>query len=509
MGEQKVLRVAELPPGSKKVVKVNGLEILLVREEGRGETVFAIQPKCPHAQAPLEQGAVCNGRLVCPWHMGTFILADGALLEPPPLQGLTTYQARIEDDSILVDPAPLAPAVAAPQTSDSPDTRRFLFAGGGAATAAALSALRQGGFRGHVTIVDPVENEPVDRTQLSKMALSGKASLDKLSLWKAGDLSDIAIERETARVNALDAQGRTVRLEDGRTLHFDAAMIATGGVPRRLEVPGAELSHVSTIRHVGDVAAILAQAKEGARAVIIGSSFIAMEAASALTEKSLSVTVVSGEKLPFAKQFGEAPAKALLALHQRQGVQFHLKAEIKSIQPGSVTLGGGEKLPADLVILGVGVSPATQFEHDLPRGEDGSIAVDSSLRAAENVWVAGDIASVNGTRIEHWRVAEQHGVVAARGMLGENARYEGVPFFWTFHFGKRLGYLGHAKEWDDILVEGDLHALKFLAFYTKDGRVEAVLSCGRDTATAALAEVMRARPTLVEARSAVVSLLQD
>ena len=165
--------------------------------------------------------------------------------------------------------------------------------------------------------------------------------------------------------------------------------------------------------------------------------------------------------------------------------------------------GREERIQADVIVMGVGVSPELGFEHDLPEAEEGGIRTDGSLRAAGEVWVAGDVASVEGTRIEHWRLAEQHGRVAALAMLGQEAKYESVPFFWTFHFGKRLGYLGHAGEWDEITIDGSAAALEFIAFYIKDGQVAAVLTCGRDRETAALAEAMRSKLTLASAREAI------
>jgi apoptosis-inducing factor 3 len=152
----------------------------------------------------------------------------------------------------------------------------------------------------------------------------------------------------------------------------------------------------------------------------------------------------------------------------------------------------------------VGVSPDLDFEHDLSVDEEnGGIKTDASLSAADSVWVAGDIASVNGLRIEHWRVAQQHGRVAALAMTGTDSRYEGVPYFWTYHFGKRLGYLGHAEKWDQMFVQGDINSFKFLVFYVNGGFVESVLNCEFESQMAALAELMRGKPTLDEALHAI------
>jgi NADPH-dependent 2,4-dienoyl-CoA reductase/sulfur reductase-like enzyme len=232
-----------------------------------------------------------------------------------------------------------------------------------------------------------------------------------------------------------------------------------------------------------------------------------LEAASALVQSGLQVTVVGKEELPFAKQFGEPIARALKALHESNGVKFRLGIEIVNVIPGAVTIRESsteEQIAADLVIMGVGVSPDLDFEHDLPIDEkSGGIKTDKSLSAADSIWVAGDIASVNGSRIEHWRVAQQHGRIAGLAMAGNKVQYQGVPYFWTYHFGKRLGYLGRAEKWDQTFVKGDIDKFEFIVFYLNGGRVEAVLNCEFESQMAALAELMRNKPTLDEALHAI------
>ena len=501
MPEQNVLALKDLPAGAKKTVKIDDTEILLLNHDG---TILAVEAKCPHAGAPLEKGAICNGRLVCPWHMGTFALGKdaplGALLEPPPLRALKTYPARIDGENILASSEPL-PAVTEKTLNDS---RTFLLIGAGAASAAAAATLRTDGFTGRIIAVDPVEDEPVDRTELSKMALAGSMPLEKIGI---SALHDCRAERVTARVTSLHSSKKEAVLSNGDTLHFDAALVATGGSPKRLDIPGAELAH--TIRHSEDVRSILAATENAKHIVIIGTSFIGLEAASALTQKGLHVTVIGPASIPFADKFGDVVADALKAFHESKGTRFHLGVDILSITPGGVHVRDKKSgtplgpIPADLVLFGVGVSPELNFEHDLPIAEKGGISVEADLRAADNVWVAGDIASVNGTRIEHWRLAQQHGMSAARQMLGNSSSNDSVPFFWTFHYGKRLGYLGHANGWDEIHYDGSVEELTFLAFYLKDEKVAAVLSCGRDTDTAKLAEVLRSKPGLAEVRHAL------
>ena len=521
-----------------KAVKVGEAEILLVHTaEG---ALYAVEAKCPHAGAPLEQGAVCNGRLICPWHMGTFELggalpgnAPGTLVEPPPLRSLKHYAARMEGGAVLVDPRPLNTPSVAHHDDDAPaepvgQDRHFVTIGAGAAAAAAVCTLRQEGFAGRITMIDPVATEPTDRTILSKMMLAGKKPA--MPLWTPEEKAKLRVERVEARVEQLDGEAGFLRTGTGEELRFDAALLAPGGVPKQLGVPGEELPHVHSIRHVADVeaiAALLGDHPEGRRVALVGDSFIAFEAASALTGRGLKATVVCRSPQPFGKKFGEGPAGAILALHRAAGVTLKLGEEVRAITPAGVTLESGESVAADLVVVAVGVRVATEFVHNLRLEDDGGVPVDATLKAAARLWVAGDAAAVNGGRIEHWRLAQQHGRTAAHSMLrkaGAHATpatesFHGVPFFWTAHYGKRFGYVGHAEQWDEVRVDGTLGGeqgggeqsggeqdeANFLAYYVKGNAVRAVFGCGRDAALATLAESMRKTLTLEQARRAAAS----
>jgi NADPH-dependent 2,4-dienoyl-CoA reductase/sulfur reductase-like enzyme/nitrite reductase/ring-hydroxylating ferredoxin subunit len=539
---QNALPLADLPSGTKKAVTLGDTEILLIHTESGA--LHAVEAKCPHAGAPLEKGAVCDGRLICPWHAGTFSLGDadgtvaiGTVLEPPPLRSLKRYEVRQEQGAILVNPEPVnAPSLAsddddAHQTGVAPHIH-VVTIGAGAAATSAVSTLRRHGFAGRITMVDPDHDEPSDRTNLSKMALAGKMPIAKLPLWTPEEKEKLNVERVLAKVTALDATVGTLTAEKPGapplTIHFDAALLATGGTPNTLGIPGEDLPQVHTLRHVHDLAAmeaLLGGTPEKKKAVLIGDSFIAFEAASALTTRGVHVTLVCRSPQPFSRKFGEAPAHALVSLHQAHGVALKLGAEARSITAGTatsaeVTLKSGETLPADLVLVAVGVHPATGFDHRLPLEKDGGIPTDDTLRAGPKLWVAGDLASVGGTRIEHWRLAEQHGRNAALGMLAALAPStasspvpsEGapapniVPFFWTAHFGKRFAYIGHAQSWDDVQVDGSLGDQNFLAYYLKEDKVEAMLGCGHDAAIAALSSRMHQKLTLKEARNVAANV---
>ena len=485
----------DLAPDTMVQMEHGGTKILLTRD---GERIHAVAATCPHAGGPLVEGVRHGNRVVCPWHKATFCLRTGAVLEPPALDKLQSYEVRQSDGRLLLQPAEPAPSPAAPH-----DSRRFVIVGAGAAGAMAAQTLRQSGFTGRVLMLDAVNRVPYDRTVLSKYALSGEQGAEKTPLQTQAFYRDHAIERQTAEITGLDTAAREIRCADGTVIGYDAVLLATGSAPVRPDLPGAGLRHVYTLRSRADADAILAQAERSHHAVVLGDSFIAMEVAASLRERGLEVTVVGKEKAPFTKQLGADIGMAFVGLHERQGVAFRLGSKVTAIEGDGhvqcVTLEGGERIPADLVVIGYGVEPATAYASGLDRGEDGGIAVDAQLRAAPGVYAAGDIARFphrgDGPpiRVEHWRVAEQQGRLAALNMLGQATPYDAVPVFWTIQFLNRLDYIGHAAEWDEVVVHGDLAKPEFLAYYVKDGRVQAAAGFGRDRDTAALTLLLAMR----------------
>jgi NADPH-dependent 2,4-dienoyl-CoA reductase/sulfur reductase-like enzyme/nitrite reductase/ring-hydroxylating ferredoxin subunit len=495
MAEVKVAEELTLKEGEKRVITVRNKKVLFIRHEGR---LLAMQSECPHQGGPLVEGAICNGHLVCPWHMGTFALPGGELVEPPPMERLKTYLARENAEGVFIDLEESKQEQSERTGKAYAKGRKLLLIGGGAASAMAAITLREEGYRGEITIVDPVPDEPVDRTRLSKDALGESVPLAKVRI---DQVKGLKLNRVTERVVALSSARSEARLGDGRTIRFDAALVAPGGKPKRLKVPGGE--EVLVLRHTEDLRKIRSAAVKGRSTVIVGTSFIGMEAASALTQRGVKVTVVGESRAPFEKQFGTPIAKAILSLHKKHGVAFVLGAKVVAVSPGKVTIEerkGYREIEGDVVIQGVGVSPELGFSHDLPLAKDGSVATDRTLRVARRVWVAGDVASVDGMRIEHWRVALQQGMFAARKMLGDPSKFDGVPFFWTAQFDKQISYLGHADSWDEIVYDGSVPRFEFLAFFVKNRRVVAAASCGRDSETALLAELMRGRLTISQIR---------
>ncbi|HKE02469.1 MAG TPA: FAD/NAD(P)-binding oxidoreductase, partial [Blastocatellia bacterium] len=299
-----------------------------------------------------------------------------------------------------------------------------------------------------------------------------------------------------------------------------ALLVATGGEPRALQIAGSDLKNVLTLRSFADSDAIIAAAEQAKRAVVIGASFIGMEVASSLKIRGLEVTVVAPDRAPFEKTLGVAIGALFQKIHEDNGVRFRLGAKVARITGGgkveAVEIESGERIDADLVVVGVGVKPATDFLKGVELSNDGGVVVDEHLRAADGLYAAGDIAlfpsSLTGERqrIEHWRTALQQGRIAARNMAGKAVPYDSVPFFWTRQFDAGLLYVGHSTSWDEIIFQGDVSTQNFLAFYVKGNRVRAVAGMNRDRELAAVEGLMRddRMPTPDQLRGANLNLLE-
>lgn len=303
---------------------------------------------------------------------------------------------------------------------------------------------------------------------------------------------------------------RRIRLADGRELAYDTALLASGSVPTVAPLPGRELRGVQVLRTLDDALALVEAVSDAAQVVIVGSSFIGLETASALRQRGTPVSVVSPEAVPFTRQFGERVGAMFQRLHEDHGVVFHLKQQVSAFEGDEtvreVVLENGTRIAADAVLIGTGVSPATGFIEGLPLGKDGGVIVNAGMQAAPGLYAAGDVAvfplheNQEPLRIEHWRVAQQHARIAAQNMCGARNRYTGAPYFWTYHYGKNFEYLGHATQWDELVVDGELDEQDFMALYVLDGIVAAVLACGREAATARLIGKMHVGLSVAQAR---------
>ena len=343
---------------------------------------------------------------------------------------------------------------------------------------------------------------PYDRPNLSKDYLQGHAEPEWMPLRddEFFTLNDIDIMRGR-EVTRIDASGRTITFSDGESIAYDVVLVATGGVPRELQGQGEGLLNIFLLRSYADADAIIGAAVPKTRAVVIGASFIGMEVASSLIERQCSVTVVAPGGVPFETTLGAEIGAYFKRVHESHGVKFRLGKNVKGFEgvtkAEAVVLEDGERIEADIVVVGVGVKPATALLAGVELSKDGGVIVDKHLRATDSLFAAGDVAAFPSaftderTRIEHWRTAMQQGRIAAHNMLGNNVPYNSVPFFWTRQFGVSLQYVGHAKEWDWITILGSPADEGFIAYYVKDKRIRAVAGMNRGADMATVEGLMR------------------
>jgi NADPH-dependent 2,4-dienoyl-CoA reductase/sulfur reductase-like enzyme len=336
---------------------------------------------------------------------------------------------------------------------------------------------------------DPDPDAPYDRPNLSKDYLAGTASDDWIPLHPPEFYQELGIEIiRNRRVLALEPGARRIRLDDGSTREFGALLLATGATPVRLP---AEMERgnppVYYLRSFADSKAIIAAVGSAKKAVIFGASFIGLEVAASLRTRQLEVHVVAPDARPLERVMGPELGDFIRKLHEEHGVMFHLRQKAREIGGGAVTLENGERLPADLVIAGIGVRPNVELAERAGLAMDRGVLVDEHLQtSAPGVFAAGDIArwpdSHTGERIrvEHWVVAQRQGQAAARSILGRSEPFNAVPFFWSQHYDVPINYVGHAERWDSIRIDGSIDARDCAVRFLRGDRPLAVATIYRD-----------------------------
>ena len=489
--------LSAIPDGTMLLGHAQGEPVLLAR---RGDEVFAIGAICTHYGAPLEQGLLVGETVRCPWHHACFSLRTGEALRAPALDPVSRWRVEAVRDvarqfTSVDEPIgavfvreKLEPWEQQPQPPSVGLPKSVVIVGGGAAGNAAAEALRHEGYTGHLTMLSADDTLPCDRPNLSKGYLAGAAS-DASNLLRPTEFyTQHAIDlRLGARVVAIDTASRRVQLTDGGHLDYDALLLATGAEPVRLEIPGADLPHVHYLRTLADSRALVAKAIVAKRAVVIGASFIGLEIAASLRARNVDVQVVGTETTLMEKVLGPEVGDYLRSLHEKHGVTFHLGTTVIAIDDNTVTLKSGERLPADLVVIGIGVHPAISLAQEAGLAMDRGVAVNEYLETSvPGIFAAGDIArwpdrlSGEHIRVEHWVVAERQGQVVAHNILGRRERFDYVPFFWTNQYDFKLAYVGHAERWDEAEIAGSLEARNCTITYRLGGRELAKAFVHRD-----------------------------
>ena len=336
---------------------------------------------------------------------------------------------------------------------------------------------------------------PYDRPPLSKNFLAGDWDADRIALRKADDLYSLNINWMLGQpATSLNTDASIVTLADGTSISYDGLIIATGGLVRRLPNQ-PDIAGVHVLRTLDDAAALRDELVEGARVVVIGAGFIGLEAAATATKRGAKVTVLEGLDAPLIRALGPEMGAAIGAVHARNGVDIRCAVQVASINGDAkvtgVALTNGETIEADVVIVGIGVAPATQWCSESGLTIDDGIVCDANLNAGPaNVFVAGDVlrwpnalfADVEtDMRVEHWTNAAEQGAVAASNVLAAmNAQpqtpYEAVPFFWSDQFDARIQFLGRAFATSTVdVVAGSVADGRWCAMFSTNDRLTGVL----------------------------------
>jgi len=462
---------------------VGKASVLLARV---GEEILAVGATCTHYSGPLEEGLLVEGAVRCPLHHACFSLRTGEALGAPAFDPISCWKVERAGDTIIVREQVATNSQNQVVADGHP--KNIVIVGGGAAGFACAEMLRRRGYDGNLMMLSEDADAPVDRPNLSKDFLAGSAPDDWMPLKPEGFYADNGIDLQLGtRVTGIDVADRKVAVADGQTFPFDRLLIATGAEPVRLPIPGADQAHVFTLRSFADSRAIVERASAAKSAVVLGSGFIGLETAAALRQRGLDVHVVSLDARPLEKILGPELGDFIRTLHESHGVHFHMGPSIASIGADAVTLTDSAQIPADLVVIGVGVRPRTALAEAAGLAVDRGVLINAQLETATpGIFAAGDVArwtddaSGQTMRVEHWVVAERQGQVAAENMLGGHLPFADTPFFWSAHYDVTIRYVGHAEGWDAVEIDGDIAARDCAVRYLKGGQLLAVATIGRD-----------------------------
>jgi NADPH-dependent 2,4-dienoyl-CoA reductase/sulfur reductase-like enzyme len=362
--------------------------------------------------------------------------------------------------------------------------QRVVIVGGGLAGAKGAEALRAQGYTGAITLIADEHHLPYERPPLSKGYLAGSAAFDEAVVLPEDWYREHDVDlRLGTRAAALDLAGRRVQVDGGPDVEYDKLLLATGSVPRRLPIPGADAEGVHYLRTREDSDAIRALFGAGRRLVIIGAGWIGLEVAAAARGAGTEVTIAEVAALPLVGVLGPELAQVFADLHTANGVDLRLGVQVDEIvteggRASGVRL-GGETLPADTVVIGVGVAPNVDLAAKAGVAVDNGVLVDAALCTSDpDVYAVGDIANhdhpVLGhrVRVEHWATALNQPATAAAALLGNDASYTELPYFFSDQYDLGMEYIGHAPRgsYTQVVVRGDLPSREFVAFWLDDSR---------------------------------------
>ncbi|MFW6135203.1 MAG: NAD(P)/FAD-dependent oxidoreductase [Chloroflexota bacterium] len=391
------------------------------------------------------------------------------------------------------------------------ESYKYLIIGGGLAGGRAVDGIRQVDPQGSVALVTQEPHLPYERPPLSKEYLRGEVGLDRVYVDAADTYADRGVDVLTGvRATRLNPHGRTVTLDDGRSLAYEKLLLATGGRAWRLPIPGADLKNVFTLRTIDDADAIRRAAGEGTHALVMGGSFIGSEVAASLRQLGTQVTMIFPELRLLKRIVPVEVSNLLFAVFRDEGIDIFPNIVSEGLHgDGEVeraTLNNGRTVDVDLVVMGVGIRLNTELadEAGLRRNDQGALIVDQYLRTSDpHIYAAGDIAAWPDAtfgerlRVEHWDVARRQGRRAGRNMAGEEKAYAALPYFFSDFFDLSFEVWGNLSSWDRTVLRGSLEQGSFAYYYFDQDRLVGVLSVARPSSERGpMQDLVKARPRL-------------
>jgi 3-phenylpropionate/trans-cinnamate dioxygenase ferredoxin reductase subunit len=382
----------------------------------------------------------------------------------------------------------------------------FVIVGASLAGASAAAALRKEGFDGRIVLIGEESDAPYERPELSKKYLRGEAGKD-LAVNSPDFYAEQDIELMTdVRVETVDVHRRVVRAGATR-LGFDRLLLTTGAAARSLEVPGAHLDGVMTLRTIAESDAIRVRALDAQHVVVVGGGWIGSEVAASLRQLGRSVTLVIPTDVPLQRVIGRQAGAIYRDVHAANGVRLVNGARVIGLRGGravaSVELDDRRTLPADLVIAGVGATPRTELASAAGLAVERGIVVDGRLESSvPGVFAAGDVAAAwhplygRHIRVEHWDNAKRQGRATAAAMLGRADQYDRIPYLYSDQFDLSMEYTGYAPEWDEVVFRGEPLSHRFIAFWLRRGKVLAGMNVNTWDVAPSIERLVRAQATV-------------
>jgi len=397
----------------------------------------------------------------------------------------------------------------------------YVIVGASLAGAKAAQTLREEGFGGPIMLIGQETERPYERPPLSKDYLLDKAERESIYVHPAGWYGEHDVElRLGTTVTAVDPAAHEVTLADGSRIGYAKLLLATGSSPRRLPVPGADLDGVHYLRRVADSDRIKETFAAASRVAVIGAGWIGLETTAAARAAGVEVTVLEAAELPLLRVLGREVAEVFAGLHREHGVDLRFGVQVAEItgsggRADGVRLADGSHIPAEAVIVGVGITPNSQLAEAAGLEVRNGIVTDAGLRSSDpDIYATGDVANAyhpplgRHIRVEHWANALNQPQAAARAMLGQDVAYDLVPYFYTDQYDLGMEYAGYVEPggYDQVVFRGDVQRREFIAFWLAGGRVLAGMNVNVWDVNEAIQAVVRGGRAVDAARLADVDV---